>query len=108
MVEIRLPFASVTLNDCSGGLGSVPPGLSVSGLVTETRFREAPFESLKLMSAHNGTILVEATTLVGSIQLTEVAFGMRRSGGLQRGGTSGVVPWKFTTAYGVWGWVSVP
>lgn len=98
MVEIGLPFASVTLNDCSGGLGSVPPGLRVSGLVTETRLRSAPLESLKLMRVHKGTFLVEATTLVGSIQLTEVALGWRRSGTSQSGGTSAVVPWKFTTA----------
>jgi hypothetical protein len=98
MVEIGLPFASVTLNDCRAGFGSVPPGLRVSVLATETRFRSAPFESLKLMSAHKGTFVVAATTLVGSIQLTEVALDARMSGGLQRGGTSAVVPLKFTIA----------
>jgi hypothetical protein len=98
IVEIELPFSSVMLNESSEGSGSIPPGLRVSVLVTETRLREAPPASLKLMSAHKGMFWVEATTPVGSIQLTEVALDARRSGGLQRGGTSGVVPWKLTIA----------
>ena len=101
MVEMGVPFASVTLNEASAGLGSVPPGLRVSGLVTETRLRPAPVESLKLISAQSGTVFGAATTLVGSIQLTELVFGKRKSGGLQSGGTSAVVPLKLTMAYGL-------
>jgi hypothetical protein len=107
MVEIGFPLASVTLNESSGGFGSVPPGLRVSGLATDTRARDAPLESLKPMSVHSGTFFVEATTLVGSIQLTEVAFDWMKRGGLQRGGTSSVVPSKLTTAKEAWAWVSV-
>src|SRR5262249_21201805 len=42
MVEMGVPAAFVTLNEASGGVGSVPPGLRVSGVAFETRLRSRP------------------------------------------------------------------
>src|SRR5437867_996360 len=42
IVEMGVPPAFVTLNEVSGGVGSVPPGLRVRGDETETRLRSLP------------------------------------------------------------------
>lgn len=45
IVEMSAPDASVMLNEASGGTTTDPPGWSVKGVVSETRFRFLPLDA---------------------------------------------------------------